>query len=351
MRLPRPRGPLSRAVVESLAAPLTGPARTATDALGRPVVDPGDLADLNASFPADASVLTDADQQLTLWVLHELSYRGFDGVDPDLEWDPTLVAVRRAIEARFEQALREACAPVLAELDPDADLGDTLLAMAADAPGPSPAAHLHRHADVEVVRDYLRERSVQQLKESDPQCFVLPRLEGSAKVALAELQYDEFGAGRPERLHQRLYAEAMTAAGLDPTYGAHVDDVSALSLACANLVSLLALNRRLRGASMGHLAFFEASSPVGSRKIAAGVERLGMPAAVAAYFHEHVEADSVHEQVAARDICGAMVEADPSLRDDVLLGAAACAHLDELSATELVERWTAAPTAPRELAS
>ena len=46
-----------------------------------------------------------------------------------------------------------------------------------------------------------------------------------------------------------------------------------------------------------------------------------------------------------------MVEADPSLRDDVLLGAAACAHLDELPATELVERWTAAPTAPRELAS
>ena len=68
----------------------------------------------------------------------------------------------------------------------------------------------------EHVLDFLRERSLQQLKESDPQAFVLPRLTGRAKVALAELQYDEFGAGRPERLHQALYAEALDGRGARP---------------------------------------------------------------------------------------------------------------------------------------
>ena len=43
---------------------------------------------------------------------------------------------------------------------------------------------------------------------------------------------------------------------------------------------------------------------------------------------------------------GSLVAAEPELRADVLFGAAACQHLDELSATELMDRW-----APRELAS
>ena len=63
---------------------------------------------------------------------------------------------------------------------------------------------------------------------------------------------------------------------------------------------------------MGHLAVFEASSSVPSRKIAGGIERLGLPTAAAAYFLEHVEADAVHEHVAAHDICGSMVAADPT---------------------------------------
>ena len=92
---------------------------------------------------------------------------------------------------------------------------------------------------------------------------------------------------------------------------------------------------------MGHLAAFEATSSVPSRKIAAGIERVGLPDAVAAYFHEHVEADAVHEHVALHDICGNLVAEDPSLGADVLFGAACCLHLAALSGAELLERWSA----------
>ncbi len=71
------------------------------------------------------------------------------------------------------------------------------------------------------------------------------------------------------------------------------------------------LNHRLRGAALGHLCAFESTSSVPCRRIAAGIERVGLPEATAAYFHEHVEADAAHEQIVLRDICGNFVESEP----------------------------------------
>jgi hypothetical protein len=170
----------------------------------------------------------------------------------------------------------------------------------------------------------------------------VPRIDGPAKVALAELQYDEYGAGRPQRLHARLFADALEACGLDRGYGAYVDRVPGHTLAVNNVMSLFALSRRLRGAALGHLAAFEATSSVPCRRIAAGIERVGLPDVVAAYFHEHVEADAAHEQVAVRDICGSLVADHPELRADVLFGVAACLHLDVLAARGVLDTWAEA---------
>ena len=52
-------------------------------------------------------------------------------------------------------------------------------------------------------------RSVYQLKEADPHTFAVPRVQGSAKVALVELQFDEYGAGRAERQHATLFGDGL----------------------------------------------------------------------------------------------------------------------------------------------
>jgi heme oxygenase-like protein len=318
VEIPEPCGPLSRRAVDIL--------RERGSALP-PVLD-------------DVPVLVDRDAQLALWMLYELSYRGFDDVDLALEWDPKVVALRRAIETRLEQELRASTrAQVAEELRQGGDVGDLVLRMA-DGDGPRLSAYLRRDATEDEMVDYLRERSVQQLKESDPQAFLVPRLCGAAKVHLMELQYDEFGAGRPESLHQALYATTLEAVGLDPSYGAYVADVSAVSLASANVMSLFGLNRRLVVAGVGHFAAFEASSSVPSRRVAAGLDRLGLSAA-APYFEEHVEADAVHEQIAAREICGAVVADDPDALEEIVFGAASALYLDRLSAEELLHRWGA----------
>jgi hypothetical protein len=113
---------------------------------------------------------------------------------------------------------------------------------------------------------------------------------------------------------------------------------------------MFALNRRLVAAGAGHFAAFEASSSVPSRRIAAGLERLGLPEA-ADYFDEHVEADAVHEQVAARDLCGSLVEGRPALATEVMFGAACALHLDGLSGRELLSRWSMGSDSDMEVAS
>jgi hypothetical protein len=321
MLLPHARGPVSGHVLAMLRRPQHGDASSPTVVLGP---DP---------------VTTDPDAQLALWVLYELHYRGFEDCVGDHEWDPELLRLRGAIERRFEGELREATTHLLGQVDDRADVAEALLALVDRDDGPSIAAFLHRHADRAQLLEFLRQRSLQQLKESDPQAFLVPRLEGAAKVALAEIQYDEFGAGRPENLHQALFVRTLESAGLDAGYGAYVDEVSAISLAGANVMSLFGLNRRLRAAGAGHFAAFEATSSVPSRKMAAGLERLGFPPEAATYFQEHVEADAVHEQVAVRDLCGTLVTHEPELRQDVLFGAACVLHLDTLFARELLEKW------------
>ncbi|RNM14782.1 iron-containing redox enzyme family protein [Nocardioides pocheonensis] len=326
MQLPRPRGPFSAQVFASMVSP-----------------DPAHVA-----YDAHADVLSDEDAQIALWALYELSYRGFDDVDARHEWSPGLLATRAQLEAAFEQALRELTEPAVGRAL-DADRPDRVPAQIAavidDAEDAGLARFLQREATEEQYREFLVHRSIYHLKESDPHAFAIPRLDGAPKVALAELQYDEFGGGRVDRLHSTLFARALEGAGLDPTYGAHIDAVPAATLAVNNAMSLFALHRRLRGALMGHLAAFESTSSLPCRRYVGGAERLGFDARVTAYFDEHVEADAVHEQVACRSICQRLVEQHPELQRDVLLGAGVCVQLDARAGALMVDAWRAGDSA------
>jgi hypothetical protein len=326
MHVPTPRGPLSSAVAASLAA---GEA-VDTDLLLKEVDLVAETGDL----------LTDDDLHLMLWILHELHYRGFDEVDDGREWDPRLLEVRLAAEAVFENELRRRAAPYVEQaLAAATDVVDQILDVVEAVPGPSVAHFVQREATREQVVEMMTARSVYHLKESDPTALVLPRVDGATKAALAELLYDEYGGGRADRLHATLFARALEGCGLDPTYGAYLDLTPGHTLALNNAMSLFGLNRRLRGAALGHLAAFETTSSLPCRRFVSGMQRLGFPEPVWHYFDEHVEADAVHEQVALRDICGTLVADEPDLREDVLLGAAVCMLLEAAAAEATLDAW------------
>lgn len=190
-------------------------------------------------------------------------------------------------------------------------------------------------------------RSVYYLKEADPQSWAIPRLAGRAKAALVEVLADEYGGGRPERMHSALFARTMRDAGLDDTSGAYVDAVQAEVLAVVNVMSLFGLHRRLRAALSGHLAAMEMTSSAANRRYGNGFRRLGFDSGTTWYFDEHVEADAVHEQVAGRDLAGSLVEEDQGKLDDVLLGAATALRLDARVGELLLAAWEAGRSALR----
>jgi Iron-containing redox enzyme len=310
--LPKPRGRLSEALVAAL------------------VSDRPDLANADPDGPEDAA--------LSLWILYEMAYRGYDEVDDRLELDPDLVRLRRVLEDDLERRLRDRW-PGRPAYEGEKGFAEAFFAWVASEDGPSLARFVRREATRDQVVDLLRCRSLYTLKEADPFTFALPRLPAAARVALAELQYDEYGGGRPERMHAHLFAEGMAAMGLDATEGGYVDEAPLEVLEQNNAMSLFGLNRRLRGASMGHLAAFEATSSLPSRTVAQGLERLGLPAELRAYYEEHIEADAVHEQLAVRLICEPLVAAEPDLEDDVWLGAWTCLDLEARVARHLLEKW------------
>lgn len=163
-------------------------------------------------------VLADEDLHLALYVCYELHYRGFRGVDETLEWDPALLAFRRFLEESFESALR-AEAP-LQETAP-VDVLARLREIAENGTSPVGTFLMRQGTDLHY-QEFMIQRSAYQLKEADPHSWAIPRLPGAAKVALVEIQSDEYGGGNPGWMHALLFAESMERLGLDPTYGAYL---------------------------------------------------------------------------------------------------------------------------------
>jgi hypothetical protein len=331
MPAPRPRGPVSEALLAALLAgtpdgALLGPVHAALDAAG-------------IDGPGGATVVLGDDVQLALLALYELHYRGLAGVDDDWEWHPGLLAVRARIERPFEAALRARVPQPACDATDAAGVAARLFELAAADDGPSLSRYVAKKADSAQARELLALKSVYQLKEADPHTWAIPRLSGTPKAALVEIQADEYGGGRPGRMHAELFAQTMRGAGLDDSYGRYVDAVPAVSLVAVNAMSLLGLHRRLRGAVVGHLAAFEMTSSIPSRLYGNGFRRLGHDEATTWYFDEHVEADAVHEQIAARDLAGRLVEQEPALRDDVLWGAALCLAVEGDVAAHALGRW------------
>ncbi len=277
----------------------------------------------------------DEDLQLALWCCYELSYRGFDAVPAEAEWDPEILAFRAGLEQPWSDWLRATWWP-----EATTEPVSTQLRRMVDADdGPPLAAYLRRQADLTQFAEFVANRSVYQLKEADPHSFGIPRLDGAAKAALVEIQADEYGGGRPERMHAELFRTTMRWLGLDDSYGYYVPDVPAVTLALSNVMSLFALHRRWIGALLGHLAALEMTSTLPNRRYAAGATRLGATPDQARYFTEHVEADAVHEQIAAHDLCDTYAADHPEAVPDILFGAACSLGADNLFAGHLLTTW------------
>jgi hypothetical protein len=319
-QLPAAHGPLSMAVRRCLTEPALR----------------DQLTPITASV--DNSDPYGLDLQLALYMCYELHYRGFDGVDPDWEWNPRLLHLRAQLERSFLAGVRRDVGPIEPGRTAGAEM-DALSIEASDGTGPS--YWLRDNGTWQQMCEYFVHRSLYHLKEGDPHAFAIPRLTGQAKASFVAIEFDEYGAGHGAKLHQQLFADLLTAAGLDARYLAYLDIVPAEALAVVNLMSLFGLHRQYRGAAVGHFASTEITSPPGSRRLVEALRRLDAPAECVAFYAEHVEADAVHEQVVRHDVVGALVAREPQLDRDVVFGIRAHAAVEDRLADVIMTSWKA----------
>ena len=317
-RLPAACGPLSEAVCDLLGRPAGAahkfiPPTTEADPHGR-------------------------DLQLALHVCYELHYRGFAGVNPGWEWDVALLGLRAQLEHVFLDRVRQE----VGVIPPNATARAEMDAAATEpGHGTGPSWYLRDHGTWQQAREYFVHRSLYHLKEGDPHAWIIPRLTGQAKASLVAVEFDEYGAGRGSRVHQQLFADLLAAAGLDVGYLAYLDVVPAESLAVVNLMSLLGLHRRWRGAAAGHFAATEITSPPGASRLVAALRRMRAPQPCVAFYAEHVEADAVHEQVVRTGVIGDLLDRAPQLETDVVFGMRALDAVENRLADVMTSAWSA----------
>ena len=281
------------------------------------------------------------DLQLALYLLNELHYDGIAGVDDEFEWNPRIASLRAALgNAMLDQLL--ATCPLVDEVDP-AYVPQRIFELIAadDEVAPPLSRYLESHASLHQFREFVIQRSAYQLKEADPHTFAIPRIRNPAKSAMVEIQADEYGGGDPARMHSELFAKTMRELGLDSSPGAYVEVLPAETLATVNLITLFGLQRRWRGALVGHLAGFEITSPQPNRRYANGLRRLGLGADATEFYDEHVEADSVHENVAAYDLAGALARQEPKLGGQILFGVSALLYCERRFAGHILDSFEA----------
>jgi hypothetical protein len=306
----------------------------------------GPAAEETARFiAAVGDPLADDDLQLALYLCFELHYRGFPGVDPDLEWSRPLLAIRAQLEGAFLDALESRLSSSFVPLCESKDelsrrgVGDALFRLEAEAAGPSLSRFLEVEGTLEQFHEFVVHRSLYQLKEADPHSWAIPRIAGAAKTALLEVQGDEYGGGRAERMHSTLFAKTMRALGLEDRENFYLDRIPGPTLATVNLMSSLGLRRSRRGAIVGHLAMFEMTSARPNRRYGNALRRLGFEAEATDFYDEHVEADAVHENIAAYDLAGGLARQEPEIAEDILFGARALLHLEDRFARHLLTAW------------
>jgi hypothetical protein len=162
--------------------------------------------------------------------------------------------------------------------------------------GPSISRHMERVGTLDQMRQFVIHRSAYQLEEGDHHTFAIPRLRGPGKRSLAMIQAGEYGADGDDReMHATLFARTMRALGLDDRRHAYLDELPATALAVSNLISLFGLNRRWRGALVGHLAAFELTSVEPMGRYSRALERLGASGDARRFYDVHVLADAEHE--------------------------------------------------------
>ena len=188
-----------------------------------------------------------------------------------------------------------------------------------EAPGQGDALFpwLASEASMEQMRWFLRQEAAGEAGFDDLVAMTQVKFPPQAKLELARNYWDEMGRGYENSMHGLMLENTVKDLRLSPT----IEDTVWQSLALANLMLAMAMNRRYAYQSIGALGAVEMTAPTRVGYVNEGLKRLNVTFETRKYFQLHATLDIKHSKEWNSEIIYSLVKSNPQTARPIAEGA------------------------------
>jgi len=176
---------------------------------------------------------------------------------------------------------------------------------------------LAQYATLEQMRWFLQQEAAGEAGFDDLVAMTQVKLPPRAKLELARNYWDEMGRGHENSMHGLMLANTVRDLNLSPT----IESTAWESLALANLMLAMAVNRRYAYQSIGALGAVEMTAPTRVAYVNEGLKRLNVPFETRKYFQLHATLDIKHSQAWNSEVIYPLVKSTPKIAKSIAEGA------------------------------
>lgn len=224
------------------------------------------------------------------------------------------------LEGQFVESMRADIQPFLYDLPTDAlAFIDWFENLKTDAPGQNDALFpwLATDATMAQMRWFLQQEAAGEAGFDDLVALSQIKLPPQSKLELARNYWDEMGRGHLPAMHGLMLEKTVEDLDLTPT----IEDTVWESLALANLMLALAINRRYAYQSIGALGAVEMTAPTRVAYVNEGLQRLEVDFNTRKYFQLHASLDIKHSEAWNSEVIYSLVKDNPETAKPIAEGA------------------------------
>ncbi|MGF7148902.1 hypothetical protein FHS96_002530 [Sphingomonas zeicaulis] len=176
---------------------------------------------------------------------------------------------------------------------------------------------LAAEADRDQLRWFFEQEAAGEAGFDDLVAYTQVKLPVPAKLELARNYWDEMGRGQIRGMHGPMLDALVETLAVQPTIETTVWE----SLALANAMTAMAVNRRYAWHSVGALGVIELTAPGRSAMVAKGLRRIGLSDRERRYFDLHAVLDIKHSEAWNEEALKPLVAEDPARATAIAEGA------------------------------
>ena len=176
---------------------------------------------------------------------------------------------------------------------------------------------LATQATMEQMRWFLKQEAAGEAGFDDLVAMTQVKLPTQAKLEMARNYWDEMGRGHENSMHGLMLEKTVKDLNVAP----NTEDTVWESLALANLMLAMAMNRRYAYQSVGALGAVEMTAPTRVGFVNEGLKRLNVPFEARKYFQLHATLDIKHSKAWNSEVIYSLVKSNPQTAKPIAEGA------------------------------